>query len=87
MADIVICETDIPEARQADLVALFERCQTGARILLYHALLGLPGVRCKRGIAVTNKKARFMEYGISDRYPTSWKPTKGFPFDIWCKLK
>jgi SAM-dependent methyltransferase len=46
LADIVICETNVPADRHADLAQLVGRCKPGSRVLMYHTLRSMPGVSC-----------------------------------------
>jgi hypothetical protein len=44
-ADIVICETRIPESRRGELTVLLSKLKSGARFLLFHPLCILPNVQ------------------------------------------
>lgn len=41
-ADIVICQTDIPAQRRAELSTMLTKIKCGARLVLYHSLYTLP---------------------------------------------
>lgn len=92
-ADVVICQTDLPSKRQKELVSLLSEMKPGARLLLYHSLLQLPGVTRPSPSLDGDLVAQFPDRSLwlsmsphDCRIPTSWSKSLGHKFDFWKKL-
>ncbi len=101
-ADIVICETNVPIERHADLAQLIGASKSNSRILMYHTLRTMPGV-CIEIPSAHDQKQRdpiitmisighdrsnlFQQVAPFDSsVTTTWAREKGHHFDLWRHL-
>jgi len=83
-ADLVVCETRIPDDRQVDFASFLSRLRPDTRLMLYHSLESLPRIRLvatdRAEIDSTTQAERIAPH--DSFLAASWSP-KGHRFHMW----